>query len=81
MVIPDRLELRIEGFNTDFKRSALFAADQLEKEVKQHEPLYKKKIDKIEKLYEELKLQNEHQDNEEEIQWLRAGITVRIKPH
>jgi len=47
MVIPDRLEFSIDGFNTDFKRSAFFAAEELEKEVKADEPMYKKKMDNI----------------------------------
>ena len=39
-------------------------------------------VTKIEKIYQELKKQNEHLDEEEDdIEWVRAGITVRIKPH
>ena len=44
MVIPDKIEFNIEGFNADVKRSAFYTTEQLEKEVKENEPLYKKKM-------------------------------------
>lgn len=41
----------------------------------------KAKVDNIEKLYQKLKKQDEQSDEEEEIEWIRPGITIRIKPH
>jgi hypothetical protein len=59
MVIPEKLEFSINGFNTDNKRSALYTVDSLEREAKDDAPTYQKKMNNIEKLYEELKKQNE----------------------
>lgn len=59
MVIPDKLEFNISGFNSDNKRSAFYSVDSLEKEVKEDVPIYQKKMNNIEKLYEELKKKNE----------------------
>ena len=59
MVIPDKLEFNISGFNYDNKRSAFYSVDSLEKEVKEDVPIYQKKMNNIEKLYEELKKKNE----------------------
>jgi hypothetical protein len=47
MVIPEKLELTIEGFKTDNKRSALYTVEELEREVKEDVPFYQKKMNNI----------------------------------
>jgi tRNA nucleotidyltransferase/poly(A) polymerase len=84
MTIPDKLELNIEGFHSENKRSAFYTTEELEKERKVEEVVHNKKLDKIEEIYQQLKQKNREEDEEdedEEIEWIRAGITVRIKPH
>ncbi len=47
MVIPEKLEFSINGFNADNKRSALYTTDSLEREVKDEAPIYIKKMNNI----------------------------------
>ena len=54
MEIPDKLELNIEGFNSEVKRSAFYTTEELEKEVT-NQKIYEKKVDDIERLYKKLK--------------------------
>jgi len=51
MVIPDKLELTIEGFGGEVKRSAFYTTEELEQQTKS-EGVVNKKLDKIEKIYQ-----------------------------
>lgn len=50
--MTEKLEFNINGFNSDNKRSAFFTVQELEREVKENEPMYHKKLNNIERLYE-----------------------------